>query len=84
MALNGISTLPDKEARKLAKIALAQAKRQTPDTPGYRALNYYVGTVSPTPGRPWDSAPPLPSGAQLYTEDGFELVTEDGDPIVTE
>ena len=56
MAANGISTLPDKAARKAAKIALAQAKSQNPALVGYRELNVYVGTVAPEQGRPW--APP--------------------------
>ena len=53
MAANGISTLPDKAARKAAKLALAQAKRQNSSLLGFRELNVYVGSVSPTPGRPW-------------------------------
>lgn len=53
MAANGISTLPTKAARKAAKIALAEIKRQTPG-PTFRLYSVYVGTVSPTPHRPWD------------------------------
>lgn len=56
MAANGISTLPSKAQRKTAKIALAAAKRSGP-LPGYRFYNVYVGTVSPTLHRPWDSIP---------------------------
>lgn len=56
MAANGISTLSDKAARKAAKIALAQAKRQDPTLNGYRELNVYVGTVAPEQGRPWATA----------------------------
>ena len=55
MAANGISTLARKEDRKLAKLNLAAAKRQLVGTPGYRALNYAAGLVSPTIGRPWRS-----------------------------
>jgi hypothetical protein len=41
MSENGISTLPTKEQRQVAKLNLAQTKRQTPDTEGYRVLNVY-------------------------------------------
>ena len=54
MAANGISTLPTKAARKAAKIALATAKRSAVGTNGYRIYHTYVGTVSPTPHRPWN------------------------------
>lgn len=53
MALNGISTLPDKSDRKIAKIALATTKREADGTVGYRMYNYFVGSVSPAIGRPW-------------------------------
>ena len=53
MSANGISTLPTKAQRKSAKIALAEAKRQTPG-PSWRLYSVYAGTVSPTPHRPWD------------------------------
>lgn len=65
MAANGISTLPTKEARKAAKIALAAAKRSTPG-PGWRLYAAYVGTVSPTPHRPWDI---LAEGGSAFTGD---------------
>lgn len=72
MAANGISTLPTKQQRQIAKLDLAQTKRQSVDTLGYRALNVYnidllpapyVGNT-PTPsgittltaGRPWEAA----------------------------
>ena len=55
MAANGISTLVNKEDRKTAKLNLAAAKRQQTGTNGYRELKYYVGTVSPSPGRPWST-----------------------------
>lgn len=53
MAANGISTLANKTDRKLAKIALAQAKREADGTVGYRRYNFYVASVSPIIGRPW-------------------------------
>lgn len=84
MAANGISTLPDKEDRKIAKINLAAAKRQVFGTYGYRDLNYYVGTVSPAEGRPWSTFAPIPAGSQLDAEDGTDFVTEDDIEIVTE
>jgi len=56
MAANGISTLLNKEDRKTAKLNLAAAKRQQTGTNGYRALRYYVGTVSPALGRPWSTS----------------------------
>lgn len=88
MAANGISTLPTKEDRKLAKINLAQIKRQSFGTIGYRVLNFYVGTVSPTPGRPWSTEPPLASGLEFVEEDTsldtVEFTTEDDQIIVTE
>jgi hypothetical protein len=54
LSQNGISTLPTKAARAAAKLALAQAKRATPATPGYRPLHTLDTTLkSPVPGRPW-------------------------------
>jgi hypothetical protein len=41
MAANNISTLATKEERQIAKLELAQAKRQQVGTPGYRDLRYY-------------------------------------------
>lgn len=79
MAANGISTLADKAARKAAKIALAQAKRQDPNSAGYRELNVYAGTVAPTEGRPWTT------GAQTFQfvdETGNQLVDETGNVLV--
>ena len=72
-----------KSARRAAKIALAESKRQAFGTIGYRVLNYYVGTVSPTPGRPWATSPGIPPGA-LQTEDNQFIVTEDNKIIVSE
>ena len=48
MALNGISILETKELRQIAKLDLAQSKRQTVDTPGYRVLNVYDILLLPT------------------------------------
>ena len=62
MAANGISTLPNKLARKLAKIALAESKRQLAGTVGFRVLNNYSGSVSPAIGRPWSVTPPAITG----------------------
>lgn len=84
MAANGISTLPTKIARVQAKISLAQEKRQAFGTNGYRVLNFYVGTVSPTPGRPWSTSAPIEPGTGLITEDGNTIITEDNFEIVTE
>ena len=56
MALNNISTLPDKAARQSAKLALAQAKRRAVGTTGYRPLNTLLSDPQQTPliqGRPW-------------------------------
>jgi hypothetical protein len=48
MALNGISTLETKELRQIAKLELAQTKRQQVGTPGYRELRYYDLDLLPT------------------------------------
>ncbi|CAB4125308.1 GLEYA adhesin domain containing protein [uncultured Caudovirales phage] len=48
MAANGISTLPTKEERQIAKLELAQIKRQLVGTPGYRELRYYDVDLLPT------------------------------------
>lgn len=48
MARNGISTLATKEERQLAKLELAQTKRQLAGTAGYRALRYLDITELPT------------------------------------
>lgn len=85
MALNGISTLASKAARRAAKIALAEAKRQAIGTPGYRINNVYVGTVSPTPNYPWSQFRTAPHDAEFLTENGeFYLETEDGLQLTTE
>lgn len=83
MAQNGISTLENKAARRAAKIALAEAKRQAVGTLEYRINNFYVGTVSPTPNRPWSQF--RPARTVFLTEDGeFYLETEDGLQLTTE
>ena len=78
MALNGISTLASKAARRAAKIALAEAKRQAIGTPGYRINNVYVGTA-------WSQFRTAPHDAEFLTENGeFYLETEDGLQLTTE
>jgi hypothetical protein len=84
MALNGISTLVNKQDRKAAKIALASAKRQVIGTIGYREYNTYVGTVSPAIGRPWSTFAPVPSGYTIDAENGDDFITENGDTLITE
>lgn len=85
MAQNGISTLADKASRRAAKLALAGAKRQAVGTPGYRINNFYIGTVSPTPNRPWSQFMPTPHDAEFSTENGeFYIETEDGLQLITE
>lgn len=64
MAANGISTLPDKADRKVAKISLAAAKRSEEGTIGYRKYNVYIASVSPAIGRPWAQQI---SGGTAYT-----------------
>lgn len=54
MSKNGISHLSTKAARKAAKLALAQTKRATSNTNGYRPLHVLdTALKSPTVGRPW-------------------------------
>ena len=48
MALNGISTLPTKEARQVVKLELAKAKRSTVGKPYYRINNDYDINRLPT------------------------------------
>ena len=48
MARNGISTLETKEDRLIAKLELAQTKRQQTGTQGYRDLRYYDLSLLPT------------------------------------
>ena len=48
MAANNISTLATKEERQIAKLELAQTKRQLVGTPGYRDLRYYDVNLLPT------------------------------------
>jgi len=84
MAANGISTLPDKATRALAKIALAQEERQTPGVPGYRPLNYFVDSNAPNLGRPWVDVAPSEDGLGILAEDGTPLATENENLLVTE
>ena len=54
MSANGISTLPNKADRKIAKLELAKAKRSNVGTNGYRPKHDYdINLKSPTQGRPW-------------------------------
>jgi len=48
MAANGISTLSTKELRQVAKLELAQTKRQLVGTAGYRTNRYYDLSLLPT------------------------------------
>lgn len=48
MSKNGIAWLPTKEARQLAKLQLAETKRQAAGTAGYRELRYLDTTLLPT------------------------------------
>lgn len=83
MAANGISTLPNKRNRKFAKIALAEAKRQTENTAGFRDLHYFVDSVAPNLGRPWIGVQPEDPGLALATEDFAPLSAESGNPLAT-
>ncbi len=81
MAANGISTLVSKAARKAAKIALAEAKRQDPASSGYRELNVYAGTVSPAEGRPWTTG--IAPGEEFFVdENGDRWVDENNNNII--
>ena len=87
MALNGISTLSTKEQRRIAKLNLASLKRQSAGA-GYRVLNYYIGTVSPFPGRPWSTFAPIAPDSLFIEEDlsgsDVEITAENGNIIVSE
>jgi hypothetical protein len=48
MSENGISWLPTKEERQIAKLELAQSKRQLVGTNGYRPHNVYDINALPT------------------------------------
>jgi hypothetical protein len=48
MSANGISHLSTKQARQAAKLALAETKRSTAGTNGYRALHTLDTTELPT------------------------------------
>jgi len=92
MAHNGISTLSTKEARQLAKLELAQTKRQG-SGPAHRVLQYLDITELPTvysgntvvnnpnvggliQGRPWKTTPNILAGLWRTTYAGYY----DGDP----
>lgn len=94
MALNGISTLTTKQAKQIAKLELASAKRQAQgkNTP------YYDITLLPTQyidnsvsinthvsglviGRPWVSS--NIGGIEILTTDsGDTLITDGGDTLI--
>lgn len=99
MAANGISTLPTKEARQIAKLELAQAKRQQAGTPGYRVLNNYNtallpavysgNTVAPqypelVAGRPWVAGTPVATFNFILTEVSDPIITEGGNNLISE
>lgn len=48
MGANNISTLPTREARQVAKLNLAQTKRQAVGAPSYRVNNIYDLNLLPT------------------------------------
>ena len=48
MGANNISTLATREARQVAKLTLAQAKRQATGKPSYRVNNVYDLNLLPT------------------------------------
>jgi hypothetical protein len=48
MSENGIAWLPTKEDRQIAKLDLAQSKRQLSGTNGYRPHNVYDVNTLPT------------------------------------
>jgi len=87
MAHNGISTLSTKEARQLAKLELAQTKRQG-SGPAHRVLQYLDITELPTvysgntvvnnpnvgglvQGRPWKTTPNILAGLWRSTYAGY-------------
>ena len=87
MSANGISTLSTKELRQVAKLELAQTKRQGPGIP-HRALQYLDITELPTvysgntvvdnpnvgglvQGRPWKTTPNIISGLWRTTYAGY-------------
>jgi hypothetical protein len=85
MAANGISTLPTKSARVVAKIALVETKRSTVGA-GYRQFNVYIGTRSPTPYRPWGlvATPPVDGGNAATTVWTSYIDGDFADSTVTE
>jgi hypothetical protein len=87
MSKNGIAWLPTKEARQLAKLQLAETKRQTTGA-GYRDLRYYDLDLLPTKysgnnvvdnpnigglqqGRPWKTTPNILPGLYRTTYAGY-------------
>jgi hypothetical protein len=95
MALNGISTLPTKQARQIAKLDLASARREALGNPRFvydimMLPSRYVGNASidnPNPsglvvGRPWSIETIPEVEGQLLTESGQCLLTESGIMII--
>lgn len=65
MAKNGISTLATKADRQIAKLELAQTKRQQVGTQGYRDLRYYDANLLPARYQENDTVlTPHPDGLQ--------------------
>lgn len=65
MAENGISTLATKAERQIAKLELAQTKRQLVGTAGYRELRYYDANLLPARYQENDTVfTPHPDGLQ--------------------
>jgi hypothetical protein len=96
MSLNGISHLPTREQRQIAKLNLAAEKRALDGNPRNSYVieqlptRYNGDTVVDNPnigglvyGRPWVNAESY-DGAELITEAGLSLSTEDGLIITAE
>lgn len=65
MAENGISSLATKADRQIAKLELAQTKRQQTGTAGYRELRYYDANLLPARYQENDTVvTPHPDGLQ--------------------
>ena len=67
-----------KSSRRIYKLtAICQLNRQDLTHGGYRPLNVYAGTVSPTAGHPWTTGP-APIEPAVGTESGNILTLENG------
>lgn len=71
-----------KDQRGLVKCdEIAEPARQSIGTNSYRVLNHFVGSKSPTVGRPWSASPA--QAINLLVEDGGDVLeTENNDPII--